>query len=187
MMETESNVFILEQVPYSRIAARRGEEVKINGFVQVNGVTSGIRFVYYLIDSVIYYLLSTLLSGILALIIPYLFNFNDMNQSNSLAIVIIYLISFLFSWSILFMYYFILERTIDATIGKLIFGYVVVDKYGNKPSGRQIAIRSVSRLVPFEAFSCFSWKGWHDRWSDTMVISKKELADLKTLWQSSQL
>jgi hypothetical protein len=58
----------------------------------------------------------------------------------------------------------------------------VIDEYGNKPDFEKLIIRSLIRLVPFEIFSCwFSDRGWHDRWSDTFVVSDQEYEKLQIL------
>ncbi len=68
-------------------------------------------------------------------------------------------------------YYVTLEATVGRTLGKLILGTRVVNLEGREPSFRQIVVRTLSRLVPFEAFSYLSDRGgWHDRWSKTRVI-----------------
>jgi uncharacterized RDD family membrane protein YckC len=86
----------------------------------------------------------------------------------------------LISWLILYPgYYILFESTMQSTPGKIILGRVVVDEYGEKPSFSTIVKRSYSRVVPFEAFSCLSNLGWHDTWSDTFVIRKKDLEELK--------
>ena len=86
------------------------------------------------------------------------------------------LISNLVGLLVFFLYYFISEALTARTIGKLITGTVVVTKNGEKPSLKAIAIRSASRLVPFEAFSFLGNNvGWHDKWSDTYVVKKNDV------------
>ncbi|MCJ7503967.1 MAG: RDD family protein [Acidobacteriia bacterium] len=73
-----------------------------------------------------------------------------------------------------FLYYFILEMALGRTLGKFITGTKVVTREGEKPSAGTIALRTLSRFVPFEALSGF-WisdtKGcWHDDWTDTVVV-----------------
>ena len=58
---------------------------------------------------------------------------------------------------------------------------VVVDEYGNKPSNSQLIGRSFARIIPFEAFSCLGYRGWHDTLSKTYVVSRAELATLKRM------
>lgn len=76
-------------------------------------------------------------------------------------------------------YYILFESTAQATPAKLILGRVVVDEYGEKPRFMQIVGRSYARLVPFESFSCLNTLGWHDIWSETLVLRKRDLEDLK--------
>ncbi|MGZ3920560.1 MAG: RDD family protein [Bacteroidia bacterium] len=88
----------------------------------------------------------------------------------------------LWTWLILEpLFYFIFEVSIQSSPAKAILGRIVVDEYGNKPTVKQIFIRSISRPVPFEALSCLSPRGWHDTWSKTFVIRKKDLKELKVL------
>ena len=82
------------------------------------------------------------------------------------------------------LYYFVSEVTTQRTIGKLATNSLVVDEYGNKPSASTFLGRSFARIVPFEAFSCFSDRGWHDTWSKTYVVSKAELEKIKRMQQA---
>ena len=59
------------------------------------------------------------------------------------------------------------------TPAKFITKTKVITEYGEKPSFKTIFIRTLVRFVPFEAFSFLSPerpRGWHDRWSKTIVI-----------------
>ena len=55
----------------------------------------------------------------------------------------------------------------------------MINEYAKKPDSVTIILRSIIRIVPFEAFSCLGERGGHDMWSKTFVVSKKELAHLK--------
>jgi len=76
-------------------------------------------------------------------------------------------------------YYIIFEGSSQASLAKMILGRVVVNEYGEKPSWGQIIGRSYGRIVPFEVFSCLGTLGWHDTWSNTFVLRKKDLYDLQ--------
>lgn len=76
-------------------------------------------------------------------------------------------------------YYIIFEGSSQASLAKMILGRVVVNEYGEKPSWGQIIGRSYGRIVPFEFFSCLGTLGWHDTWSNTFVLRKKDLYDLQ--------
>lgn len=132
-------------------------------------VKQGVRFGYYLIDLVFIYLFVFILGFILAV-----FNINTSIFENDLY-------SRVFGMLLVVSYYFILEASIGTSLGKLICGYTVIDKYAEKPGTAAILGRSFSRIVPFEAFSCFSDRGWHDKWSNTYVVKKSEKENLRRL------
>jgi phage shock protein PspC (stress-responsive transcriptional regulator)/uncharacterized RDD family membrane protein YckC len=74
---------------------------------------------------------------------------------------------------VFFFYYFIFESIYQRTPAKFITRTKVLDIEGKKPKRAQIAKRTLSRFVPFEPFSGFGavkWYGWHDNWSNTMVV-----------------
>lgn len=78
-------------------------------------------------------------------------------------------------------YYIIFEFKFQQTPGKMVTETIVVDKFGNKPNLKTIILRTAARYVPFEALSCIATPsyGWHDKWTETYVIDKKDLATLK--------
>lgn len=72
-----------------------------------------------------------------------------------------------------FLYYFVLESVFLQTIGKL-HNNSFVEYSGNR--FKSILIRTLCRFIPFEAFTCFGNKGWHDLISKTkVVVFKREL------------
>ena len=83
-------------------------------------------------------------------------------------------------------YYFICERTMQRTLGKFATNSVVINEYGEAPELGSLVGRSFSRLVPFEALSCLSDRGWHDRWSKTYVVTTEERDILKRLLNEQQ-
>jgi hypothetical protein len=94
----------------------------------------------------------------------------------------------LYSWLFIHpFFYFIFELSLQSSPEKAILGRVVVDEYGNKPSVKQLLIRSYSRAVPFEVFSCLSDTGWHDRWSRTFVLRKNDLKELLLLQKIGEI
>ncbi|MBG47399.1 MAG: hypothetical protein CML05_03820 [Pseudozobellia sp.] len=52
-------------------------------------------------------------------------------------------------------YYVLLETSIQKTFGKMVTNTKVVDLYGHKPNGKQIFIRTLIRLYPFDPISFF--------------------------------
>ncbi|MFT4661473.1 MAG: putative RDD family membrane protein YckC [Patiriisocius sp.] len=83
-------------------------------------------------------------------------------------------------------YYFICEKTMQRTIGKFATNSVVINEYAEAPESGSLIGRSFSRLVPFEAFSCFSDRGWHDKWSKTYVVTTNERDTLRKLLNEQQ-
>jgi len=68
------------------------------------------------------------------------------------------------------LYYFILEGLTARTIGKMITRTEVVNRYGEKPTWAEIALRTICRIIPLEAISFIpNGIGWHDRFSQTYV------------------
>ena len=72
----------------------------------------------------------------------------------------------------LFIYYFVLESLFLQTIGKLHNNSFVTFEQNRFKS---ILIRTFGRFLPFEAFSFFGAKGWHDGISETSVVSVKAI------------
>lgn len=67
-------------------------------------------------------------------------------------------------------YYCFFEGLWARTPGKFICGTVVVTEAGEKPPFLQVLGRSLCRLIPFEVFSGFADRCWHDSISKTRVV-----------------
>lgn len=76
------------------------------------------------------------------------------------------------SWTIFFVYFLAFETLLGRTPGKMFTGTIVIADDGQPSSLGRIAIRTLLRLVPFDALSFLgaSAYGWHDRWSGTQVV-----------------
>lgn len=74
----------------------------------------------------------------------------------------------------MFGYYWGLETLFGATVGKRVTGTRVVAVDGGQATAWQILGRTLIRFLPIEAFSFMSSNpvGWHDRWSNTRVVSR---------------
>lgn len=72
-------------------------------------------------------------------------------------------------------YYTFCEKVFSGyTLGKLITGTRVIREDGSELTLKDAVLRSLSRMVPFEAFSIWSGSGlWHDTWTKTMVIKTR--------------
>ncbi len=143
---------------------------------EVRFVTGWARFGHWLLDSVFRTIFEAILGAAIGVILALTQNIAIIDDPA------FDLYSKLVSWLIFYpLFYFIFENSMQASPAKAILGRVVVDEYGNKPTTKQFFIRSVSRVVPFEALSCLGDLGWHDTWSKTFVIRKKDLKELKLL------
>jgi uncharacterized RDD family membrane protein YckC len=82
---------------------------------------------------------------------------------------------FLFNLPLVFIvfifYYTFFEGVFGRTVGKIFTKTKVVSQDGSRAKFGQVFIRTLIRLIPFEAFSFLGKDplGWHDRWSKTMV------------------
>ena len=125
------------------------------------------RFGHYMIDWAI-------ITGIIVLLTLY----TSLNNYFSVDINHQYRLELL-GYFVLVFYYFTLESTIGRTIGKFATNSYVIDEKANKPAAGTIFLRSIIRIIPFFALSCLSDRGWHDKWTNTYVVSKKEWDNLK--------
>lgn len=125
---------------------------------------TGKRFLNILIDIIVYYILLFCLGIFLALS----GKIDFITEDNTTAI-------YLFAFTSYVSYFFLCELLFKGrTIGKLLTGTKVVNEDGSDPGAKTYFLRSLSRLVPFEPFSAFGWRPWHDRWTNTYVIDVKK-------------
>ena len=145
--------------------------------VRVECLGKVLRFCHYIIDLAIFFVLNSIIE-IVVFLIP-----GISKSFLQLDITIQGYISAIFGLSLLFIYYTFFEYIFQRTPGKFLTRSIVINEYGNKPTLKNIAIRSISRLMPFEQMTCLSAKnrGWHDVWSNTFLISNKELRRIQNL------
>jgi uncharacterized RDD family membrane protein YckC len=68
-------------------------------------------------------------------------------------------------------YYFFTEYKFQKTLGKLLTKTIVVNLDGDKPTAKEILIRTLSRNIPFEYLSyLLDVVGIHDHLSKTRVV-----------------
>lgn len=72
-------------------------------------------------------------------------------------------------------YYITFESILGATPAKLLTESRVINEKGNSPYFINILTRSIFRFIPFEPFSFFGNKGWHDSLSNTYVAKEKRI------------
>jgi uncharacterized RDD family membrane protein YckC len=72
------------------------------------------------------------------------------------------------------LYYTICEKAFKGyTLGKLLTGTRAIRIDGTELTFKDALLRTLSRIVPFEVFSAFGRKPWHDSWTNTRVIKSR--------------
>jgi uncharacterized RDD family membrane protein YckC len=129
------------------------------------------RFINMLIDIVGYYILSIAIGYIIGLISLIGFDapLNYILTLESIGELVLSII-------ITLTYFIVLEILTQRSLGKFITKTMVVIKDGTKPSAKDIILRSLCRLIPFDALSFLGseGRGWHDSVSDTYVVDIKK-------------
>ncbi|MBJ6367518.1 RDD family protein [Snuella sedimenti] len=122
--------------------------------VDSNVVSSGIRFLNFLIDFIIWLIIATILTM-------------PLGANNGSQMLLGYVIMFL----VFIGYYGIMEVKFQKTVGKFITKTKVVKLNGEKPEKGDIITRTFCRLIPFDRLSfLFVKNGFHDSLSKTKVI-----------------
>ncbi|MFM8914469.1 MAG: RDD family protein [Flammeovirgaceae bacterium] len=133
--------------------------------------SAGNRFVNMLIDTIMYYIIVFVLAIMMAvfvgLVAPGSLDEMDNEPGTPWYMYLVAITGFV-------SYYVFCESVFGRTVGKLITGTKVVDQNGQLPSTGTIFLRTLARMVPFEAFSFLGddARGWHDRWTNTYVVKK---------------
>ena len=122
-------------------------------------VGKGTRFVNALVDGIILAVVSSIISRMLVSV---------MGAGGAT-------LGFPISLALQFCYYYFQEVGSYQTLGKRLTGTRVVMADGSAPTPEAIRTRNLWRLIPLiDALSfLFSDIGWHDKYSDTRVVSAK--------------
>ena len=142
----------------------------------VKTVKQGPRFGHFFVDWILFEIIIYLVDYIFDILIA----ITNASETTQLTIHLFQGITTLLLFPALYAF---CEFVWQRTPGKWLTKTVVIDEYGNKPSGGAIVLRSICRFVPFEPFSCLGdySHGWHDRWSKTWVVTLEELEQLKKI------
>jgi uncharacterized RDD family membrane protein YckC len=89
---------------------------------------------------------------------------------NGVQVILTFLPRYVFGAILISVYYVFFEGIWARTPGKFVCGTRVVAQSGEPPSMTAIMKRTLSRFIPFEAFTFFGDRGLHDRLSDTRVV-----------------
>ena len=133
--------------------------------------SKGKRFGNYLIDTIFAYMTIILFVMIIVPINPSLVESMAENGNGTP------FIDYVFGYIAMFLYYFASESLLKGrSIGKFVTGTRAVRFDHDYITTGDAAKRSLCRLVPFDALSFLGsyGYGWHDKWTDTMVVNEKE-------------
>jgi uncharacterized RDD family membrane protein YckC len=137
--------------------------------------SQGQRFVNWLVDNILMqyglsYLTGTLVGIIIASAFPDYARKIAYEQTGFDIIILGYSIA-IFNY---LLYYTLSEKAFKGyTLGKLFSGTRAIRNDGQELTIKDAFLRSLSRLVPFEAFSALGGTPWHDRWTNTRVIKSR--------------
>lgn len=125
-----------------------------------------LRFVNFLVDTISYYILSIGVGALLG-IIMYTEDVDPDGPRMQLLL--------LFAGvGLVLIYYTLFEgATKGKTLGKMATGTIVVKDDGSPITYKDAFLRSLCRFVPFEFLSTLGGIPWHDKWTNTMVIKKR--------------
>ncbi len=126
--------------------------------LEIVPASSGKRFANLIVDS--------LLSQGVFIGITFTVGLPAVIQNNALLTNVVY-------YLLHFAYYFVMESTTGKTVGKMITKTKVVKEDGSEPDLQTAFIRSISRLIPFDAFSFLGKDrvGWHDSFAKSRVVN----------------
>lgn len=142
--------------------------------------SKGQRFLNYIIDVVIIYILIFGVSFITALIATHLEATSFLEWLQNINGLEEYLIYFI----IMIPYFTLMESFFSKSIGKFITKTMVVLEDGSKPESGTILRRTLCRIIPFDALSFLGTpsRGWHDSITDTYVVRKDDFERSKELF-----
>jgi len=154
---------------------------KYMGYKKIRGIETGKRIAHAFVDGICFQIIFRSLAFIFGAIVL-------SGAANNPDIIAFGFFIGVFGFLLYPAYYFLFELFLQRTPGKYITQTLVVDQYNEKPDARTMALRTIIRLIPFESLSCFSDtnRGWHDRWSDTYVITKTEHEEITELLKKHQ-
>ena len=131
---------------------------------------AGKRFLNYLIDLILFYILATVVRVIKYLISPTFFqtigNDSDSSPYNWIMSIILYAV-YMATFETIFK---------GKSLGKLITGTRAVNLDGSKISMKTALERGFSRAAPFCVFSALGTPciPWQDKWTNTMVVDERK-------------
>lgn len=134
--------------------------------------TTGQRFLNYIIDYGIQFVLGALIGFVIGLIGLFIGKPEIVDGLGEMSKIQEYLLGLV----ILIIYYSLTEVLLKRSIAKFITNTIVVLEDGSVPSSSDFLRRTFCRLIPLNHLSFFGspCRGWHDSISNTYVVKKRE-------------
>jgi uncharacterized RDD family membrane protein YckC len=138
---------------------------------------AGKRFVNYLVDNVVLYLIVNKLTAIWALtvldkIFPSLLEWAY--EGGPGTNIRVYIVSYMIVIPHYLIYYTLSEKAFKGrTLGKFLTGTRAIRDDGQEITWKDAILRSLCRMIPFETLSGFAYRPWHDSLTKTTVISAR--------------
>jgi len=155
------------------------EEFKVTSDIMA---TSGQRLANLFLDRIFFYIFTLMFGAVLGAVSVLFDNAGIVGflDNNVLDILSSMILSFLM--------FFILESLNQKSIAKYISKTIVVMENGDKPDANTIALRTICRIIPFDAFSYLGTptRGWHDTLSKTYVVDEDKFNNKKILFGDFQ-
>jgi uncharacterized RDD family membrane protein YckC len=149
------------------------EDILSESFISYEYATRGQRFLNFLID---YLLMNYGLSFLTGMLMGILLEAVSPQFLERMAIPFtseFWIFSLLVGYFNFIVYYTLCEKLfVGRTLGKLITGTMAVKIDGSPLTFKDAFLRSLCRIVPFEALSGFGVP-WHDSWTNTTVIKTR--------------
>jgi len=150
-------------------ASLSGQDLLTDFEVDLQLASAGKRFANYLIDLVVFYLVTVLLFALYYVMVTPQEYAASTNSIDSLTDRLVSMLM-----------YGIISGIVEGlfkgkSLGKLITGTRAVNTDGTNISFKTALLRGLSRIVPFEPFSALGGPSnpWHDKWTNTYVIDEK--------------
>lgn len=148
---------------------------ELNQYIQFTRATQGQRFVNWLVDNLLMrfglsYLTGTIVGFGMAKLFPD-YTMRVVYSSDQSDLILIGFIIVIFNYLV---YYTFCEKVFKGyTLGKAISGTRAIRDDGLELTFKDAFLRTLSRLVPFEVFSGFAERPWHDSWTKTTVVKAR--------------
>jgi uncharacterized RDD family membrane protein YckC len=145
---------------------------ELSEFHQYTRATQGQRFVNWLVDNLLMryglsYISGTIVGYLMAKLFPE-YTMRLVYSEDQSDLLLIGVIIVIFNYLV---YYTFCEKIFRGyTLGKAISGTRAIRDDGQELTLKDAFLRTLSRLVPFEVFSGFLERPWHDTWTRTTVV-----------------